>query len=126
MDELERGDQSVSAKASADLAGLIWRGSVDDDEVLNWLSHGSSKLRSTVAWAVWDASRPLSALTYLMGESVKDPNESVRLYSLKAFIQCQADRGIRRSGVQRFLHDSCDTIRAHATSVLKELDPGCD
>ncbi len=122
LDALERGDQTISAKASADLAGLIWQGSVDD-EVIKWLSLGSPKLRSTVAWAVWDAASPFSALTYLINESINDPNDSVRLYSLKALIQYQGDRIMRRSGIEKFLHDSCDTIREHATSVLKELDP---
>ena len=88
-----------------------------------WLSLGSPKLRSTVAWAVWDAASPFSALTYLINESINDPNDSVRLYSLKALIQYQGDRIMRRSGIEKFLHDSCDTIREHATSVLKELDP---
>lgn len=72
--------------AHAELAQLIWNGAIDDAQVVAMLRSDDDEIRRAVAWAVADAGRPPTSLSYLIEAGASDPLDAVRVRALSAAI----------------------------------------
>lgn len=119
--DLSNPNKKLAAMASADLASQIWAGSIDEAALVQWLEGGDELLRATLAWAVWDAGRPPLALRRLMELGTNDRNETVRLYSLRSWIDYHPKDAMRSMTISTFCNDKCSTISNRAAKAVSDL-----
>lgn len=118
--DLSNPNKKLAAMASADLASQIWAGSIDEATLVQWLEGGDELLRATLAWAVWDAGRPPLALRRLMELGTNDRNETVRLYSLRSWIDYHPKDAVRSMTISTFCNDKCSTISNRAAKAVSD------
>jgi len=117
--KLERSDNCRYAEASADLASAVWNGRVPHEKVLDLLMNGSIRVRECLAWAVWDAKMPKTALEFLLAHGSEDTSAIVRSYALNSWFDLRPAAPLQQSGFSRFLSDANDSIRERACSLLQ-------
>ena len=118
--DLSNPNKKLAAMASADLASQIWAGSIDEPTLVQWLEGGDELLRATIGWAVWDAGRPPLALRRLMELGTNDRNETVRLYSLRSWIDYHPKDAVRSMTILNFCNDKCSTISHRAAKAVSD------
>jgi len=112
------GNPNKQATASADLANAAWNKDISEDQVMSLLEHNDDRVRSCLAWAVWDAGRPQCAVVYLRENGCNDPSDIVRSYTLSIWADAKVPI-LGNPGFLKFLEDENPSIRQRARMILE-------